>query len=231
MPISIIIFFVVAGVASAAVVFFALSKSRSKIADYSAFAQDNGWDLRKEDLSGGAGSQTVFSDPNDNWELRLIFVAGRQGEHSTSSSFKRRVEWHCPDGALADGTAVLGAPLRAKAVAILGAGGAMAQAVLKAGTKLTVMALGNTARDLPLDEASAGHPGGIVFASAGNTAAMDILRNAEALAAVRAGKNEADQPIIIRDTSGLTLRMRMIKGPEQFQELVSLGKALRETLA
>lgn len=205
----------------------AIKKGQEKQADYQAIAQAHGWHYVHDTTSQKYAIYHTFSDPDDDWTLKIIFISG--GPNSGSST--RRIEWRSPQGALTQGEAALGAPLPEKTVKMLQSGGSIGKSVAKAALKATMYALGKTKFSLALDEASAGDPGGIVMASPGQAQAMNPLRASAALTAFRAARKEIDVPIIIRDEAGVTLRrVNVTSDAQELKAIVELGKALRAAL-
>jgi hypothetical protein len=57
---------------------------------------------------------------------------------------------------------------------------------------------------------------------------MDAVRDAAELKMARVGTNEAQQPIILRDTDGLKVRrVGALRSLEELRDMVALGTALR----
>lgn len=223
-----VIVLVLASVGGTALMFFAMKKGSQKQHDYMTYAQTQGWTC---DPNAGQGQRnvliTLFQDPGDDWELRVIFASNNA--HNGSS--RRQVEWHSPRGALQNGEAVLGMPLPEKSVRMMQMGGDIGKQVLKAALKASFHALGRTRFDLTFDEATAGDPGGVVMASEGHAQAMDALRRNADLARFRDTHKDVMVPIIIRDETGLTLRRPgAVKSMDDLRELVDLGVSLRSDL-
>lgn len=211
-----------ASLAGSGLIYLAMQRGRHKQQAYEAFATAQGGQL-ETDLAGRSSIQR-FRDPVDDWTLDVVFV----GAGASGGSTRRRVIWQSPQGALYSGEAVLGLPLPEKAVAVLQGGGLIAQQVLKGALKATIQALGQTKFDLVLDETSAGDPGGVVMASGGQADAMDRVKQSPELAQFRKDRNPAEVPVILRDTSGLSLRRSgPIKDLTELVVIVELGKALR----
>lgn len=227
MNIWMIVLLVAASVAGYGLIYWALRRGAQTKAAYQTFAESRGWRFEQDPGTRRSASVSSFSDPNDDWTLRIIFSGGG----STDGSTHQRVEWHTPQGALTEGTAVLGMPLPEKAVTMMQMGGPIGQQVLKGALKATLYALGKTRFDLSFDEATAGDPGGVVMASDGQAEAMDGLRRNAALAAYRAAHRQAEVPVIIRDGTGLILRRPgRVKSMDQISEMVALGLDLRKDL-
>ncbi|MEM1363985.1 MAG: hypothetical protein AAGF94_20185 [Pseudomonadota bacterium] len=204
-----------------------IKKSQDKREDYQAIAQQFGWSYMREKASDNFGHYDIFSDPADDWTLKIVFISGG----ATHGSVTRRIDWHSPSGALPEGEAVLGAPLPEKTVSVLQSGGGIGSSLTKAAIKGTMYALGKTKFSLTLDEATAGDPGGIVLASSGQELAMNALRRNEALAQFRETRKEVDVPVIIRDDTGLTLRRpNVTHDAAELKAIVELGKDLRADL-
>lgn len=222
-----ILVLIAASILGTALMFAALRKSRIKDAEYDAFAAKQGWRFTPDKGTRGEIIKRSFSDPDDDWTLDVVFI----GDGPYDGFTTRYVQWHSPQGALPEGQAVLGIPIPPKAVAMLQGGGALGQQLLKTALKATLHALGKTPFDLTIDEATAGHPGGVVMASDGQARAMDPLRDNADLARFRATHKEPEVPVIIRDTHGLTLRRPgSVKSLDDLAALVALGKSLRADL-
>lgn len=200
-----------------ALIIFAIRKGSEKRVALQEFAEAQGWHFDFVAPTHGDPGLTAMSDPEDDWVLHVI-----------TEGHGRRYEWSCPSGALDEGIAVLGPPLPPQAVKMMQSGGDMGRAVLKAGLKHTIAALGRTAHDLVVHEASAGHPGGVVMATPGEVQAMEAVRDAAEVKMARVGKAEEQQPIILRDSDGLKLRrVGALRSLDDLSDLVALGKALR----
>lgn len=202
---------------------WALRRHSEKQADYAAIAQEFGWVFSNEPMGGGYGSAETFTDPDDDWSLKVIFLAsGPDGGRS-----ERRMEWHTPQGALTDGEAVLGMPIPEKTVAMLNSG-TMGEQIVKAALKGTFYALGKTKFSLTIDTATAGDPGGVVMSTPGQEGEMNAFRRNVTLTEYRATHKSADVPVIIRNDKGLTLRRpNTTTDPKELKALVELGKDLR----
>lgn len=206
-----------AAVLGTALMIFAVRRSGAKRDALQDYAEAQGWKFDYVAPTHGDPGSMAMSDPNDDWTLRVM-----------TDGAGRRFEWSCPSGALEDGMAVLGPPLPPQAAKVMQSGGDIGKRVLKAAVQQTSAALGHTARDLTVDEASADHPGGVVMASPGKSQAMELLREAAELKMARVGTTEAQQPIIVRDSDGLKLRRAgTLRSLDDLSDLVALGTALR----
>ncbi|MEM6833731.1 MAG: hypothetical protein ACFBZ9_10745 [Sphingomonadales bacterium] len=205
----------------------AIKKSQNKEADYKDMAQAFGWTYVRDTTSKRSAIFDIFSDPDDDWTLTIVFInSGPNGSNSI-----RRVDWTTPQGALAEGEAVLGAPLPEKTVDVLASGSKFAKTATKAALKGTMYALGKTKFTLAFDETTAGDPGGIVMSTPGQEKEMDSLRQNKALAAFREDRPDIDVPLMIRDENGLTLRRPNITSDRyELKAIVGLGKELRADL-
>lgn len=205
----------------------ALKKSKEKQADYNAIAQQFGWSYVHDTTSNRYGIYETFSDPDDDWTLKIIFISGGANDGSST----RRIEWRSPQGTLAEGEAALGMPLPEKTARMLQGGGAIASSLTKAALKATMYAMGRTKFSLALDEATAGDSGGMVLSTPGQERAMDSLRQNACLRAFRETHKEIDVPVIIRDDEGMLLRRpNVTSDAAELKALVDLGKALRAGL-
>lgn len=216
---------IAASIAGTALMFLALRKGAHRQQDLKAFADQQGWQYEHQPATNRTAQISRFSNPDEDWTLSLISSGGGEG------STHRRIEWHTPQGALEDGEAVLGMPLPEKSVAMMHSGGELGKQILKAALKATLHALGKTRFNLTVDEATAGHPGGVVMASDGQAQAMDGIRQSEALAQFRMSHKPAEVPVIIRDATGLTLRLPgRVSDLDDLTALADLGKAVRSSL-
>ncbi len=208
--------------AGSGLIYLAMQRGRHKQQAYETFAKAQGWQLETD--KAGRATTRRFRDLADDWTLDVVFV----GSGASGGSTRRRLNWQSPQGALYSGEAVLGLPLPEKAVAVLQGGGLIAQQVLKGALKATIHALGQTKFDLVLDETSAGDPGGVVMASDGQADAMDRVKQSPELAQFRKNRTPAEVPVILRDTSGLSLRRSGdVRELDELLAIVELGKALR----
>lgn len=205
---------------------WALKRGKEQKADYAKIAAELGWQYEEVSRAGGYGSADTFTDPNDDWALRIVFHAsGPDGGRST-----RRMEWHTPQGALEEGESVLGMPIPEKSVAMMNSG-TIGEQILKAALKGTMYALGNTKFTLTIDKATAGDPGGVVMSTPGQEDAMNVFRRNVTLTEFRATRKEAEVPIIIRNKEGITLRRpNTTTDPKELKAIVDLGKDLRADL-
>jgi hypothetical protein len=72
---------------------------------------------------------------------------------------------------------------------------------------------------------------GTLMATPDAETALDDLRYAPELNNARAGKNEAQQPIVMRSAYGLRVRLvRYLKKPDEIEDFIALGRALSDNL-
>ncbi|MBI1493578.1 hypothetical protein [Halocynthiibacter styelae] len=221
---------IAASAAGYGLMYLAMRKGGHKKQDYQAFADKQGWQY--EQISDTTRTTIDrFRDPADNWRLDLVFIGGGPNTvGSFSGSTRRRMEWHCPTGAI-EGEAALGMPLPEKSVNMMRMGGDMGKQILKAALKGTFYAIGETRFTLTIDEASAGDPSGVVMSTPGQEKAMDAFRRNTDLAGFRMGRNAADVPVVIRNQDGITLRRQgIVKDLDDLPRLADLGKSLRGDL-
>lgn len=223
----IIIVLALAAMIGSRVMIKAVKKRQDKQEDYATLAQHFGWRYERDTTTNRRAIYDIFSDPEDDWTLKIIFITS-EGARGSST---RRIEWHTPNGALADGEAVLGMPLPEKTVSMLQNGGTIGSSLTKAALKGTLYAMGRTKFSLEFDKATAGDPGGIVMSTPGQEQAMDTLRRNVTLTEFRGTNKEIDVPIIIRNEDGLTLRRPNVTSDgDELKALVELGKDLRDDL-
>ncbi|MDJ0627235.1 MAG: hypothetical protein QNJ44_03155 [Rhodobacter sp.] len=192
-------------------------------------ADRNGWHFDFTPASGGRGSETVISDPREGWTLTLYARSGSAGSSSGSGSSVRWSMYEDPGARIPQGMAVLGPDIPEKTAAMADKmiglmGGDIGRWLLD---KMTG-GLGEEAQGLrSLDSDGPGH----LMASGGAETSLDAVRFAPELNNARAGKNEAQQPLVMRGPFGLRVRVgHLLRKPQDIEEFVALGRALSDNL-
>lgn len=218
---------ILASFAGTGLIAFAIRSSHKRRDAMKAMAAQNGWQFRYEPQSGGRGSRTLISDPDEGWEVTLYFRSNsaKGGSWTSWSQFDQ------PRLALSDGMALLGPDIPAKTAAMadmmmekMGSGNFMRMML----NKMTG-GLGDEAAEL---RSVAGPGAGTLFATPGTEEALDGLRDAPELAAARQGRNEAQHPIVSRNRHGLRIRYKhLLRRPDELAEFIALGRALSARLS
>lgn len=226
MDILVAIVLVLASFAGTGLLIFALRSGQKRRARLQEMSEANGWTFSYEPQSGGRGSRTVISDPQEGWEVVLYY----RSNSSTGGSSSHWSQFEQPRLALPEGMALLGPeiPEKTKAMAdsVLGSmgGGGIMRMILD---KMTG-GLGDEAADL---RAVPGAGSGSLFATPGCETALDGLREAPELADARRGRNDAQHPIVSRNRHGLRIRYsHMLRKSEQVADFIALGRALSARL-
>lgn len=211
-----------ASVAGTLVIFLAVSGTRKQRAALREMAVAEGWTFSHEESDGRSGSRTVIADPAEGWAVTLYNRSNASGGGSDT----RWSHFDLPALALPDGMAVLGPEIpessRAMADSLLGrfGGGAMVRMLLDRMTG----GLGDELADL---RSVAGPGQGALFATPGREDALDRVRDLPELLAARKGRNESQQPIVIRSPQGLRLRYaHLLRRPDEVADFIALGRAL-----
>ncbi|MDJ0827148.1 MAG: hypothetical protein QNJ16_16775 [Rhodobacter sp.] len=192
-------------------------------------AAQNGWQFEFVPASGGKGSETLISDPAEGWTLTLYSRSGSSSGSSSGSGSSVRWSMHeDPGAAIPEGMAVLGPDIPEKTAAMADKmmglmGGDIGRWLLD---KMTG-GLGEEAQGLRSVESDGpGH----LMASPGAETALDDVRFAPELNNARAGKNEAQQPLVMRGSFGLRVRVGyLLRKPEEIEAFIALGRALSDT--
>ncbi|WP_395344998.1 hypothetical protein PN836_009390 [Ningiella sp. W23] len=224
----IIIFFVVAGLASSAIILFAMSKSRIKQKQLEEYALSQEWDYEYKGAQGHVGNLTVISSPLEQWRLSMYFNSSSTGEAGTS--IKQWSEFSCPDGKLEEGLAILGPALPQKTIQVLNQGslGPLGFIIKKLMFEF-VNGMGIDIDDCKLVEQEQSDERGAVFATAGNEQAVDTFKSLRELSQAKSGKNEMQQPVVYRDTDGTKVRLRhKLKSVEELNAFINLCVAIQK---
>ncbi|MDF0601438.1 hypothetical protein P1J78_11900 [Psychromarinibacter sp. C21-152] len=219
--------FVLASLASSALLGGVLYLAVKRRADYRAFAAARGWTYRYEGHSGSRAARHIFQDPQEGWTLTIF--ARSSSTAGGSGSTTRWTEFDDPGPALAEGMAVLGPEIPEKAAAMADRamgmmGGDLGRMLLN---KLTG-GLGAEAQDLRTVDT----PGpGLLMATPGAEDALNPVRDAPELAEARAGRNDAQQPVVMRGPFGLRLRVAgRLRRETEIEAFVTLGRSLADRL-
>ena len=223
-----IVFMVVASFASTAIIAFAISRTTAARKAQQEMAQKNGWTYSIE-KSGGT-TKTLISDPKEGWVLTLYSYSGGSSSSSSASSGRSK-RWSMFEDPRyrVDGMAVLGPEIPAKtaemAEKLMGMmGGDIGQWFLD---KITG-GLGEEAanlRSVPSDMP------GTLMATPEATTVLDDIRLAPELHNARAGKNEMQQPLVMRGPFGFRVRLsHLLRKPNEIEDFIRLGRALTDNL-
>ncbi len=221
--------FVIASLGGTALIAVAIRAGAKAKAAQEEMARRNGWTYEFTPASGGRGSLTVISDRAEGWALQLYSKSGSSGSSSTSSSSIRWSMYEDPNARIPEGMAVLGPDIPEKTAAMADKmmgmmGGDIGRWLLD---KMTG-GLGEEAQGLRTVE---GDGPGHLMASPGAETALDDLRYAPELNNARAGKNEMQQPLVMRGPFGLRVRVgKLLRKPEEIEEFIRLGRALTDNL-
>lgn len=227
--IAIILVLVAAAAAGNFIFLAAWKRGAARKAALEALAQEKGWTTNYRKPTGGRGSRRTFADPDGRWTLTLY-----TGPSNTTSGTSTRSQWtefEAPSVALPAGLAVLGPPMPAKTAQMAGAfmDGLMGKLV----TRL-MMGLGSElAAEIPrLNHVENVSPeDGTLFATQEAMHALDPVLGHSAFGAARQGRNEMMQPIVMRGTFGLRVRIRRnLHKPEEIEALIAFGLVLTEAI-
>ena len=221
--------FVLASAGGSALLFFVIRAGAKTKAAQEEMAKRMGWRYEFFPASGGRGSETIFSDPGEGWTLTL-YASSRSSSSSAGGSSS--VRWSMFEDTrvkIPEGMAVLGPDIPEKTAAMADKmmglmGGDIGRWMLD---KMTG-GLGEEAQGL---RTVPGDGLGHLMASPGAETALDDVRYAPELNNARAGKNEANQPIVMRGPFGLRVRVsHLLRKPEEIEDFVNLGRALSDNL-
>ncbi len=223
MDITFVALFLLASIGSSAVLVFALRAGAAKRAKLQQFARMHGWQYDYIPAKGSGSSETILTDPSEGWTLTIYFYSSNSGRTRSHTQY-------CDPGlAIPDGMAVLGPDIPAKtremADKMIGMmGGDIGRFLLD---KIT-NGLGEEAQGLRSIDSQGS---GTLMASPGAETSLDGIRFAPELANARAGRNEAQQPIVMRGPFGLRLRIpKRLRKPDQIKAFIDLGRALSDNL-
>ena len=224
--IPIIIFFVLASMASSAFIFFVMRRGQQKQDGIKDLAAAQGWTYAHQPPTMRRGSVTTMTDPADDWSLRLSVSGG-------SGSTNRTLDWHSNSGGIPSGAAFLGPDLPEKTMQMIeGPMAAMGGKLIRQLFFQHAGKIDGVTDDLTFVPATGQDGKGVVIASPDAMDAMTPIRNDPALVAARAGQNQMMQPIVARTADGLSMRVRVGYDPtEQLVDFVTLGKTLRERVS
>jgi len=217
-----VILLVLASFAGSGLIYLAIRAGSHNRAKLQQLATENGWVFSYTPASAGDGSRTVIASEPEGWTLTLYSQSSGNG----GGSGTRWSHFDVPRLALPDGLAVLGPDLPPQTAAMA------AQAFQGAGAfGLGQKILGRMTGGLGPEAAAlqmAGQAGpGTLFVTPNASAALDCVRDAPELAEARAGKNEAQQPIVLRGPFGLRLRhLGLLRKPGEVAVFIALGQAL-----
>jgi len=222
-----ILLFVLASIGGTALMVVALRAGAKRRERFAAYASENGWRYAFIAPAGSGVTEHEFTDPDAGWTLTIHSYSSGTANNTTST--RAWTEFRMPLLDIPEGMAVLGPDIPRKtqqmANKMMGLmGGDLGQFLLD---KMTG-GLGAEMQGLRSIE-SAGP--GTLFASPGAETALDDLRFAPELANARVGKNEAQQPIVLRGPFGLRLRVATrLRSVAQIEEFIRLGRALADNL-
>ena len=177
-----------------------------------------------------ADGNTIIFDPTQGWVLTIHSYSGGSSSHSAGSGTSVRwTMFEQPNAGIAQGMAVLGPEIPKKTAEMADKfmgmmGGDIGRWFLD---KMTG-GLGDEASDLrSVDSDMPGH----LMATPGAETALDDIRLAPELHNARTGKNEMQQPIVMRGKFGLRIRVqRLIRKPNEIEDFIRLGCALSDNL-
>ncbi|QQA44812.1 hypothetical protein [Pelagovum pacificum] len=221
-----IIVLVVAALAGNLLIFTAIRKGGRQREALKAAAVERNWTYRHTPATGGKAARTEIGDPSGDW--RLTIVRGARGERGSGA---RYTTFETGRHALPAGLAVLGPALPAQTARM--AEGMLGSVVGSMLGKL-LMGLGTeAASDVPRLETVETHgtDRGTLMATPEATQALDPLIGNPDLLAARDGVNEVQQPIVLRGTFGMSLRVRKaLTSREEVIALATLGQTLSAAL-
>ncbi len=226
MEIAVAVVLILASLAGTGLIVWAIRQSQKQRERVKAMAAENGWHFSYQPQSGGRGSRTVISDPDEGWEV-VLYRRSNSGNGGSSTHWS---QFEQPRLALSDGMALLGPdiPQTTKAMADSMLSGFGGGGILKMFLDRMTGGLGEEAAELRSVEG----PGpGTLFATPGRETALDGLREAPELIQARQGRNEGQHPIVSRNRHGLRIRYSyMIRKPQDLRAFVNLGRSLSARL-
>ena len=219
--------FVLASVGGTALIAFAISRGAAHRKAQAEMAVANGW--RYDHQASGGVSETIISDPEEGWRLTIHSYSGGSGSSSGSTGSSVRWTMFEDPSLRIQGMAVLGPDIPEKTAAMADKfmgmmGGDLGRWFLD---KITG-GLGEEAANL---RSVADDRPGHLMATPDAEQTLDDIRLSPELHNARAGKNEAQQPIVMRGPFGMRVRVqKRLSKPKEIEDFVRLGRALSDNL-
>lgn len=229
MDMALILFFVAASVGGTAVIAFAIQRTAKQRQAVKELAARKGWTHEYHKLRNG--SDTVIADSAEGWQVKLCHRAGNTtgATGSGSGSVNSWSDFEAPEHWI-EGLAVIGpeVPEKTKEMADKFMGSFGGNRIVQWMLSRLTGGLGDEVAELRTVEAEGP---GTLMATPGAEDALQDLRFAPELHNARLGRNEAQQPIVIRGSFGLRIRMdQRMRKPDDVEAFVALGRALSDNL-
>lgn len=227
MKVKIIVLILIISVTGYLIQWFAVRKMSLSEEKIKAFAKSKKWHYRLLQENNDESNSIYLTPPSKEWKIEIYSQISTS--HVTNSTHKNEwVEWSTQQGELKNGMAILGPKLPEKTIKMLNKGkGGIFNDIIKRLMFQYTQGMDIDLAYCKLVEESMEDSIGAVLASEGNEKALDKFKTLKGLATTRENKKIMYQPIIIRDTKGIRIRIRgKLKQTEQFEQLENLGNQI-----